>query len=36
MSSPAYFKTDLQFSTGSEPFKTFGRMTFEKQMPDTK
>jgi hypothetical protein len=36
MSSPAYFKTDLQFSTGNEPFRTFGRMTFEKQMPEGK
>ena len=36
MSSPAYFKTDLQISVDGEPFKTFGRMMFEKQMPDGK
>lgn len=31
MSSPAYFRTELQFTTGTEPFKTLGRMTWEKQ-----
>ena len=36
MSSPAYFKSDLQFSADGEPFKTFGRITFEKQLPDSK
>jgi hypothetical protein len=36
MSSPAYFKTDLQISTDGAPFKTFGRVTYEKQLPDSK
>jgi hypothetical protein len=36
MSSPAYFKTDLQISTDGSPFKTFGRVTYEKQLPDGK
>jgi len=36
MSSPAYFKTDMQVSTDGGPFKTFGRMTFEKQLPGSK
>ncbi|MFN7981282.1 MAG: hypothetical protein U0Q11_05440 [Vicinamibacterales bacterium] len=33
MSSPAYFKTELSFSTDGGPYKTFGRMLFEKQLP---
>jgi hypothetical protein len=33
MSSPAYFKSDLQVSTDGGPFKTYGRITFEKQLP---
>jgi hypothetical protein len=36
MSSPAYFKTDLEISEGGEPFHTFGRMTYEKQLPGTR
>jgi hypothetical protein len=36
MSSPAYFKTDLQISTDGAPFKTFGRVTYEKQLDDAK
>lgn len=36
MSSPAYFKTDLQVSVDGQPFKTFGRLTFDKQLPDEK
>ena len=36
MSSPAYFKTDLQVSTDGGPFKTFGRITFEKQFEDNR
>jgi hypothetical protein len=36
MSSPAYFKTDLQFSIDGSPFKTFGRAAFEKHLPDAK
>jgi hypothetical protein len=34
MSSPAYFKTDLQISTDGAPFKTFGRITYGKQLAD--
>jgi hypothetical protein len=33
MSSPAYFKTELSVSADGGPFKTFGRMLFEKQVP---
>lgn len=36
MSSPAYFKSDLQISADGAPFKTFGRITFEKQLPESK
>ena len=36
MSSPAYFKTDLQISLDGEPFKTLGRIIYEKQLPDSK
>lgn len=36
MSSPAYFKTDFQISVDGAPFKAFGRMTFEKQLPESK
>jgi hypothetical protein len=32
MSSPAYFKTDLQYSTDGGPFKSFGRVTYDKQL----
>lgn len=31
MSSPNYFKTDLQFSEAGGPFKTFGRAEYNKQ-----
>ena len=31
MSSPDYFKNDLQFSEAGGPFKTFGRITYDKQ-----
>ena len=34
MSSPAYFKSDMQVSIDGAPFTTFGRITFEKQLPD--
>jgi hypothetical protein len=36
MSSPAYFKSDIQISIDGAPFKTFGRIIFEKQVPDAK
>lgn len=36
MSSPAYYKTDLQISIDGEPFKTFGRVMLEKQLPESK
>ena len=36
MSSPAYFKTDLQISLDGAPFRTLGRVTYEKQLPDSK
>lgn len=36
MSSPAYFKKDLQLSVDNAPFKTFGRALFEKQLPPDK
>jgi hypothetical protein len=32
MSSPAYFKSDLQISENGGPFKTFGRIVFEKRL----
>ncbi len=32
MSSPAYFKTDLQVSIDGAPARTFGRVTYEKQL----
>ena len=32
MNSPAYFKTDLQMSTDGGPFRTFGRVQYEKQL----
>jgi hypothetical protein len=36
MSSPAYFKTDMQVSIDGAPFKTFGRVAYEKQLPDNR
>jgi hypothetical protein len=36
MSSPAYFKTDLQISEGGQPFHTFGRIMYDKQTTGTK
>jgi hypothetical protein len=36
MSSPNYFKTDLQISEAGAPFKTFGRVTYDKQTPGAK
>jgi len=33
MSSPAYFKTELSVSADGGPYKAFGRMLFEKQVP---
>lgn len=33
MSSPAFFKTDLQVSADGGPFKSFGRVLYEKQIP---
>ena len=36
MSSPSFFKTDLQISLDNQPFKTFGRMMADKQLPDAK
>jgi hypothetical protein len=33
MSSPAYFRTDLQISADGAPFKTFGRVNYEKRIP---
>jgi hypothetical protein len=31
MSSPDFFKNDLQISEGGGPFKTFGRVTYDKE-----
>jgi hypothetical protein len=36
MSSPAYFKTDMQMSIDGAPFVTYGRVLLEKQLPDSK
>jgi len=36
MSSPAYYKTDIQMSIDGAPFVTYGRVMFEKQMPEGK
>ena len=36
MSSPAYYKTDLQISIDGSPFATFGRITHEKQLAEIK
>jgi len=36
MSSPAFYKTDLQLSIDGAPFKTYGRVMFEKQLPGAK
>ena len=36
MSSPNYFKNDLQFSEAGAPFKTFGRVQYQKQTPGAK
>ena len=36
MSSPAFYKTDLQLSIDGAPFKTYGRVMFEKHLPDAK
>jgi hypothetical protein len=36
MSSPAFFKTDLQISENGQPFKSFGRIQFEKQIAGTR
>jgi hypothetical protein len=33
MSSPAFFKSDLQVSIDGAPFKMLGRIQFEKQLP---
>jgi hypothetical protein len=33
MSSPAYYKTDMQISIDGAPFVTYGRVMLEKQMP---
>jgi hypothetical protein len=36
MSSPAYFKVDMKFSMDGEPFRTYGRVMYEKHLPDGK
>jgi hypothetical protein len=33
MSSPAYYKTDIQMSIDGAPFVTYGRVMLEKQLP---
>jgi hypothetical protein len=33
MSSPAYYKTDMQMSVDGGPFTTYGRVMLEKQLP---
>lgn len=33
MSSPAYYKTDMQLSIDGAPFVTYGRVLLEKQLP---
>lgn len=34
MSSPAYYKTDVQMSIDGAPFVTYGRVLLEKQLPE--
>ncbi len=36
MSSPAYYKTDMQLSIDGAPFVTYGRVLLEKQLPEDK
>jgi len=36
MSSPAYYKTDMQISIDGGPFTSFGRLMLEKQLADGK
>ena len=36
MSSPAYYKTDMQMSIDGAPFVTYGRVMLEKQLPEGK
>jgi hypothetical protein len=36
MSSPAYYKTDMQLSIDGAAFATYGRVLFEKQLPEDK
>jgi hypothetical protein len=36
MSSPAFYKTDIQMSIDGAPFVTYGREMLEKQLPDAK
>ncbi|HUR34777.1 MAG TPA: hypothetical protein VM032_13335 [Vicinamibacterales bacterium] len=36
MSSPAFFKTDMQISIDGAPYVSYGRVTYSKQLPDEK
>lgn len=36
MSSPAYYKTDMQISIDGGPFVSYGRVTYSKQLPGDK
>jgi hypothetical protein len=36
MSSPAYYKTDMQMSIDGAPYVTYGRVMLEKQLPADK
>ena len=36
MSSPAFYKTDMQIAIDGAPFVSYGRLTYSKQLPDDK
>ena len=36
MSSPAFYKTDMQISVDGGAFVSYGRVTYSKQLPDDK